>query len=332
MSNKLRAVFMGSPDFAVPSLAVTMAECDVVAVYTQPDKPFGRGRALAAPAVKTAALAHGLEVRQPPTLRNDAALAALEALACDVAVVVAYGKLLPGRALAAFRCGAINVHGSLLPQYRGAAPVQWSVIDGCHEAGITIMQLDEGMDTGPMLRQVATPIARGETSGELMARLAPLGAEALRLTLRELAAGTTVATPQPAGATHARMLTKRDGAIDFAAPAAAVAARICGVDPWPGAYAQLVRDGAAAEGRATVAAATEIKLFRAEVVAPPPGAGRPGAIVALDGHGATVCCGDGQGVRISEMQLPGKKRMPFAAAVAGRQVAVGDCLLASEHG
>ena len=312
--NRVRVVFMGSPEFAVPSLQAVAAEFEVVAVVCQPDKPAGRGKQLTAPAVKVAALALQLPVLQPASVRTPAFLAQLQELAADVAVVVAYGKILPRAVLEAFRLGCINVHGSLLPAYRGAAPIQWAVIDGLRETGVTIMQLDEGMDTGPMLATQTMPIVPGQSAGDLATAMAPIGAAALMRSLREVVAGHAIATVQPGNASIARMLRKEDGWIDFTQTAAQVAARINGVDPWPGAQALL---------HGTDDAVIAIKLFGAVVVdGPVTGDGpAPGAIVAISSQGADIVCADGL-VRIADIQVAGRKRMAFAALAAGRGVAV----------
>src|SRR5215468_96906 len=231
---------MGSPEFAVPCLRALHAQHEVALVVSQPDKPAGRGGKLAAPPVKVAAQELGLPVIQPRSARTGELRDALAASGAELAVVVAYGKILPRAVLEALPRGCINVHGSLLPRYRGAAPVQWAVIHGDAETGVSIMQLDEGMDTGPVYLERRVAIDPDETSGELLERLAPIGAEALLEVIAGLAAGTARAVAQDhASASHAPMLAKADGAIDFGQPAAAVAARIRGVDPWPGAHATL---------------------------------------------------------------------------------------------
>lgn len=299
---------MGSPEFAVPCLRALAAHHEVALVVSQPDKPAGRGGQLAAPPVKTAALELGLPVIQPRSARTGELREAMRATGAELAVVVAYGKILPKDVLEALPRGCINVHGSLLPKYRGAAPVQWAVIDGEAETGVAIMQLDEGMDTGPVYLERRVAIDPDETSGELLARLAPIGAEALLEGLARIAAGAVPVAQDHARATHAAMLAKTDGAIEFAQPAAKVAARIRGVDPWPGAQAVL---------RGQV-----IKLFRSKPIA---GAGAPGTVLAIDGDGLHVACGDGA-VAIRELQAPGRKRLTAQQFAAGRGVAVGDVL------
>ena len=305
----MRVVFMGSPEFAVPSLRALAGRHEVALVVSQPDKPAGRGGKLAAPAVKLAAGELGIPVAQPRSAKTGELRDALVATGAELAVVVAYGKILPRAVLEALPRGCINVHGSILPRYRGAAPVQRAVIDGETETGVTIMQLDEGMDTGPTLLERRVAIDPDETSGELMLRLAPIGADALIEALALIADGRAVAQPQDhARATHARMLTKADGAIDFAQPAAAVASRIRGVDPWPGAQAVL-RD-------------QTVKLFRARALA---GRGAPGTIVAIDKDSVHVAAQDGV-VAIREIQLPSRKRMPAQQLANGRMLAIGDVL------
>ena len=296
---------MGSPEFAVPCLRALAGAHEVVLAVSQPDKPAGRGSQLAAPAVKVAAQELGIPVIQPRSARTGELAEALGQSGAELAVVVAYGKILPKPVLEALPRGCINVHASILPRYRGAAPVQWAVINNEPETGIAIMQLDEGMDTGPVLLERRVAIDPDETSGELLARLAPLGAAAL------LDAISTGPEPRPqdhAAASHAPMLTKADGAIDFTRPAAAVADRIRGVDPWPGAQATL-RD-------------QTIKLFRAR---PRAGQGKPGEVVAIDRDGLHVATADGI-VTIRDVQAPGRKRLTAVQFASGRGIAVGDQL------
>ena len=301
---------MGSPEFAVPCLRALHAQHEVALVVSQPDKPAGRGGELTAPAVKAAARELGLPLIQPRSARTGELRDALAASGAELAVVVAYGKILPPAVLTALPRGCINVHGSLLPRYWGAVPVQWAVIDDAHETGVSIMQLDEGMDTGPVYLERRVAIDPDETAGELLARLAPIGAQSLLEVIAALAAGTARAEPQDhARASHAPMLAKRDGAIDFTRPAAAVAARIRGVDPWPGAHAVL-------RGQ-------PVKLFRARAVGGD--AGVPGTVLAIDPAGVRIAAGDGA-VVIRELQAAGRKRMAAAQFAAGRGIAVGDVL------
>ena len=301
---------MGSPEFAVPCLRALADLHEVALVVSQPDKPAGRGGRLTAPAVKLAAQELGAPVIQPRSAKTGELRDALIASAAELAVVVAYGKILPVPVLEALPRGCINVHASLLPKYRGAAPVQWAVIHGESETGVSIMQLDAGMDTGPVYLERRVAIGAAETSGELLDRLAPIGAAALLDAIAQLEAGSARAVPQDhARATHAPMLAKTDGAIDFTQRAAAVAARIRGVDPWPGAYADL---------RGQI-----VKLFRAR--AESSGSAAPGTVLSIDGTGARIACGDGS-VVIGEIQAPGRKRLSAQQFAAGRGIAVGDAL------
>jgi methionyl-tRNA formyltransferase len=304
---------MGTPEFAagcLRALALDGAH-EVALVVCQPDKPAGRGSQLTAPPVKLLAQELGLPVIQPKSARTGELRDALKATGAELAVVVAYGKILPKDVLEALPRGCINVHASLLPKYRGAAPIQWAVIDGEAETGVSIMQLDEGMDTGPVLLERRLAIDPSWTSGELFERLAPVGAEALLAYLRH---PTPPVAQDDARATHARMLTKADGAIDFTLPAARVASRIRGVDPWPGAQALL-------RGH-------NVKLFRARAEA---GKGEPGTVLSIDKDGAHVACGEGA-VVIAELQMPGKKRMAAQQLVPGRMIAAGDVLRKPDDG
>jgi len=303
---------MGSPEFAVPSLERVAAEHEVMLVVTQPDKRAGRGLQLTAPPMKVAALARNLPVIQPAKVRPPEVAAELAATGAELAIVVAYGKILPPAVLTAFPKGCINVHGSILPAYRGAAPVQRAVIDGLTETGVSIMQLDAGMDTGPVYATRTTPIGPDETAGELMQRLAPLGADLLLEVLAQIAAGTAVAAPQDhARATHAAMLAPKDGYIDFTGDARAIAARIRGVDPWPGAVVYLRNE--------------RVKLFGARAIDLPRG-GLPGEVIAIDTNGAVIAAGAGA-VRIRELTVPGKRRLTAAQVAAGRGLAVGDTMI-----
>jgi methionyl-tRNA formyltransferase len=308
---RLRVVFFGSPDFAVPTLEAVAAVHDVALVVAQPDRPAGRGRALQAPAVKARAQELGLPVAQPERLKSDDGQALLERLrvmAPDVFVVVAYGKILPQAFLDVPRLGPFNVHASLLPRYRGAAPIQWAVINGDARTGVAIMRMEAGMDTGPIVAVRETAIGADETSGELFQRLAPEGARLLVETLPMIVEGRAFFRPQDERwATTAPMLTKDDGRLDFSWPAARVAARARGVDPWPGAWTLL-------EGQ-------PLKVFRPRAVVPG-ASGSPGEIVGLAPDGLVVRCGEGA-VAFSELQLAGRRRLPAAAVLAGSPMAPG---------
>ncbi|HUS69106.1 MAG TPA: methionyl-tRNA formyltransferase [Kofleriaceae bacterium] len=305
----MRVVFMGSPEFALPSLRAVMARHEVVLVMSQPDKPAGRGKELTAPPVKRLAVEAALPTYQPRSARAPEVADALRATGADIGVVVAYGKILPRAVLDAFPKGCINVHGSVLPAYRGAAPVQWAVIHGDAESGVTIMQLDEGMDTGPMLLVRREPVRDDDTAGTLAARLAEIGAAALLEAMDAIAAGTAVATPQDgARATHAPMLEKSTGQVDWTRDADAVRNLVRGVDPWPGAT--------------TLLGGEPLKLFGAGRA---DGQGAPGTVLAVDERGAVIACGTGA-VRVAELQAAGKKRMAALELVRGRKLAVGALL------
>jgi len=308
----MKIVFFGSPDFAVPSLAAVAAHWDVLLVVAQPDRPAGRGQKVHAPAVKLWAEAHGLKVAQPQRLKGDEGLAFVEelrALQPDVFVVAAYGKILPQALLDVPRLGPFNVHGSLLPMYRGAAPIQWSVMNGDIETGVTIMKMEAGLDTGPIVSVRRTPIGQSETAGQLFDRLSKIGAELLVDTVRGIEAGRATQTPQDhALATLAPMLTKEMGHLDFSKSARLVSAQARGVDPWPGAYALLSGE--------------PVKLFGPSIV---DGSGVPGTVVVADKRGLHIACGQGA-LSFAEIQLPGRKRLEVQAVIAGRGMREGAIL------
>ena len=305
----MRIVFMGTPDFAVPCLERLLADGHQVAgVFTQPDKPKGRGHHLQPPPVKELALARGLPVYQPATLRDGQALETLRALAPQLAVVVAYGKILPPALLAVPPLGCINVHGSLLPRWRGAAPIQWSVLSGDRQAGVTTMYLAEGMDTGDMILRRSTPVGPQETSGQLYERLAELGAQLLGETVELIAQGRAPRTPQQEEeATYAPMLTKELAAIDFMKPAAQVHNLVRGMNPWPVAHTLL-------EGQ-------PLKVYAARLAK---GSGAPGQVLESRGR-LVVACGQGAVERL-ELQAQGKKRMAAADYLRGHPLAPGTVL------
>jgi methionyl-tRNA formyltransferase len=305
----MRIVFMGSPEFAVPALRALLGRHEVVLVVSQPDKPAGRGRKLTAPPVKVVADEAGIAVIQPRSARSAEFCEQLRAAQPDVCVVVAYGKILPAPVLSVARHGCLNIHASLLPRYRGAAPIQWAVINGEAETGITIMRLDEGMDTGPMLLSRAVPILDDDTAGTLHDRLAPLGAELLVEALAGLEAGTLAQMPQDHGAaTYAPMLKKADGVVDWNKPARAVRDHIRGMDPWPGAV--------------TGYRGSSLRLFAVRLSA---GSGAPGAVLAADDRGVRVACGEGA-ISVGELQVAGKRRLPAASFLAGNPIGPGDRL------
>ena len=307
MSDRLRIVFMGTPDFAVPSLqALLDSPHQVAAVVCQPDKPRGRGKVLSPPPVKVLAEKSGLPVLQPTSVRTDEFLDTLRSLAPDLLVVVAYGKILPPAVLAVPRLGAINVHGSLLPKYRGAAPIQWAVINGESETGVTIMQLDEGMDTGDMLLVERTPIGQQETAGELFDRLSLLGGTALATAVDRLAAGDLPPTPQNHQlATTAPMLNKEMGHIDWNRPATELQPLVRGLDPWPSAYGFM--------------GGKRYRFFRPTVV-PMNAPAVPGTICRADAQGLLVATGK-ECLLLAEIQPEGKKRMEVATWLRGATLA-----------
>jgi methionyl-tRNA formyltransferase len=299
----MRVLFYGTPAFAVPALGALLDAHEVVGAVTQPDRPAGRGQRPRAPAVKTLALGRGVPVLQPARLRDPEWPGRLAALAPDVAVVAAFGQLLPPAVLAVPRRGSINVHASLLPRYRGAAPVAWAIIRGERETGITTFQMDAGLDTGPVLLQRATAIGAEETAGELEARLALLGAEVLLETLARL--DTLEPRPQdPAGATLAPRLRKEDGRLDWTRPAAALAALVRGVNPRPGATTETPH------GR--------LLIWRARAR---PGQGAPGVLTACD-EGLAI--GTGQGLLVPiEVQAENRRPMAWDAYLRGARLAPG---------
>jgi methionyl-tRNA formyltransferase len=302
-------VFFGSPAFAVPSLRAVAAGAELVAVVSQPDRPAGRGQAQAAPAVKIAAGELGVPILQPEKVRTPETAAALAAFAADLFVVVAYGRILPQSLLDMPRLGAYNVHASLLPQLRGAAPIQWAIIRGESETGVSIMRMEAGLDTGPVAATRRIAIADDDTTGTLSVKLADLGAGLLAETLPAIADGGVRLTPQEeAAATLAPPLTKADGRLRFDQAARLVSAQARGVDPWPGATALL--DG------------EPLKLFQPHVV---DGAGRPGEVLGLRGEGLVIACAEGA-IAFDELQLPGRKRLPAGSVLLGRPIATGTVL------
>ncbi len=305
----MRIVFMGTPDFAAASLEKLLAEgFDVVGVFTQPDKPKGRGMEMAYSPVKELALAHSLPVYQPEKMRDGTALDAVKSLAPDILVVVAYGRILPDDILAAPKLGAINVHGSLLPKYRGAAPIQWAVLNGDAVTGVTTMYLASEMDTGDIIYTAETEIGERETSGELFDRLKIMGADLLVKTLRDIDAGTAPRTAQNhADASYVKMLDKSYSPIDWAKPARAVMKWIYGLQPWPVATAEI--DG------------TTYKIFAAEYTTAHTDKA-PGSVIAADKRGIEIACGGGETLVITELQAPGKKRMSAADFLRGHSVKV----------
>lgn len=302
----MRVVFFGSPTFALPSLQAVAREHQVVTVVSQPDRPAGRGNRLHAPPVKELALRLGLPVEQPLKVRDGALARTLSALQPDVFVVVAYGRVLPPDLLAVPRLGAWNVHASLLPKFRGAAPIQWAVIRGESKTGVCVMRMEQGLDTGPVAARAEEPIHDDDTAGTLAERLAALGSKLLGATLPRIADGSVALQAQDeAGATLAPLMKKEDGYLDLGAPASHVSAQARGVDPWPGATVFL--DGEA------------VKVFGARVI---DAQGTPGEVQGLVPQGLVVACGGGA-VVFAELQMPGRKRLPAAAVLAGHPIPAG---------
>jgi methionyl-tRNA formyltransferase len=306
-------VFMGSGAFAIPSLeALVGAGHHVAALVTQPDKEKGRGRALAPPPLKPVAERLGIPVLQPRRIRLPEAQESVRALQPEVQVVVAYGQILPRSVIDMAPLGTVNVHASLLPRYRGAAPIQWAIASGETETGVTTMLIDEGLDTGPVLLAERTAIGPAETAADLEPRLARMGAELLLKTLDGLAAGTLAPTPQDhALAVHAPIIRKEDGRVDWTSGAALIASRARGFFPWPGL-------STTHEGRL-------LKLLRVRAEeAPVPG--DPGQVTMVDGDGVVVAAGGGSALRLLEVQPESRAAMPARAWAAGYRVGAGTVL------
>ena len=303
---------MGTPDFAVePLKALVNNGYDVCGVVTQPDKPVGRKAILTPPPVKVQAQELGIKVYQPQTLKNGEGMEILRELNPDVVIVVAYGKILPKDFLEYTKYGCINIHGSILPKYRGAAPIQRCVLDGEEYAGVTSMQMDVGLDTGDMLLVEKTKIGENETAGELFDRLAPMGAELLIKTLVALEKGELTPEKQnDAESTYASMLDKSMSPVDFTKSAQEIHNQIRGLDPWPVALTYL-------EGKT-------LKLFRSSISKELNG-GKAGEIKTLK-NGLAIFCGDGKAVVVSEVQFEGKKRMNAADFLRGHPIPDGTIL------
>lgn len=303
----MRVVFMGTPDFAAASLKKLIEEdFDIAGVFTQPDKPKGRGMEMAFSPVKEVAIAHNLPVFQPEKMRDGTAFGIVKELNPDILVVVAYGRILPDDILAVPEYGAVNVHGSLLPKYRGAAPIQWAVLNGDTVTGVTTMYLAHDMDAGDVIYTAETEIGEFETAGELFDRLMDMGAELLVKTLRDIEAGTAPRTPQDhSRATYVKMLDKSICPIDWNKSPREIVKHIYGLQPWPVATMEL--DGKSF--RVFAADYTERKTDKA-----------PGSVVQADGEGIVIACADGQCLRITELQAPGKKRMSAADFLRGHRI------------
>ena len=299
----MRVLFYGTPAFAVPTFQALLARHLVTAAVTQPDRPAGRGQREQASPVKALAQEHGIPVLQPARLRDPGWPERLAEHAADVAVVVAFGQILPRAALDVPARGSINVHASLLPRYRGAAPIAWAIIRGERETGITTFQMDPGMDTGPVLLQRPTPIGPEETAAELAGRLAALGADVLLETLARL--DTVVPRPQDShAATLAPRLRKEDGVLDWTEPAATLAARVRGLNPWPGA--------------ATAAPGGRLAIWRARAIA---GRGEPGVVTRAEGR---LAIGTGAGLlEPLEVQPENRRAMDWDAYLRGARLGPG---------
>jgi methionyl-tRNA formyltransferase len=309
----MRLVFMGTPDFASASLeALLRSGNSVVGVVTQPDRPKGRGQILTPSPVKLLALREQIPLLQPLKMKDPEFLQALAGWKPDLIAVAAYGRILPAAILSLPPLGCVNVHGSLLPKYRGAGPIQWAIINGETETGITTMLMDEGMDTGAILLQKAIPIAADDTAGTLSPRLAELGGRLLVETIARLKANTLVPQPQEASrATLAPLLKKEDGAIDWTLPATVLANRVRGLSPWPGAYTTMVGGDSWTIWRALALPGT--------VTQP------PGVIVAITREAIHVATGDGV-LAMMELQPANSRRMSVSQYLAGHPVAVGSQL------
>jgi methionyl-tRNA formyltransferase len=311
---KLRVVFMGTPEFACPTLQQLIDRGDeVVAVVTQPDRPKGRGQKMVPPPVKELAERYGIPVLQPQKVRAAEFVAVIKEMNPDVVVVVAFGQILPKAFLEIPRFGCINVHASLLPRYRGAAPLNWCIINGETETGVTTMLMDVGLDTGAMLLKKVTPIDPEEDTRSLHDRLSIVGAEALSETLDLLIAGEIVPEPQDDSLScYAPMLKKEDGLIDWNKKPAIIKNRVRGMSPWPGAFTWL-------EGKM-------VKIYRVRSVdEPQDGTETPGTVLRADRQGIVVACAGGALI-IDELQLEGRKRLPAGDFLAGCRTVPGTIL------
>ena len=301
----MRIVFMGTPDFAVPSLeALLQAGHTVCGVFTQPDKPKNRGMKLLPPPVKVTAQAHDIPVYQPVSVKNGTALQQLQALDPELIVVAAYGRVLPQEILDLPRFGCINVHSSLLPRYRGAAPINWAVVNGDGETGVTVMDMALELDAGDILDQVTTPIDPEETVETVHDRLAQLGAELLVRVVRQLEEGKATRTPQdPAQVTYAPMLSRALSPIDWTRSAKEIHDQVRGLVPWPATSTDILNG-------------TAVKVYSVTETGEQTGKA-PGTILSAGKAGIDVACGDGGVIRILELQAPGSRRMAAADYLRG---------------
>jgi methionyl-tRNA formyltransferase len=304
----MRIVFMGTPAFAVPSLeALLKSDDQVVGVVTQPDRPKGRGQEVAASPIKLVCVRENIPILQPTKMKDPSFLDALRAWKPDLIAVAAFGRILPPAILSMPPRGCVNVHGSLLPKFRGAGPIQWAIIMGEAETGITTMLMDEGMDTGAMLLQERVPILPEDTAGSLSTRLAEVGGRLLVQTIERLKAGILAPTPQDhSQASLAPLLKKEDGLIDWTRPAVEIERRIRGLSPWPGAF--------------TFAGGERWTMWRAAVT--DAGSGPPGRILSAAKEGIAVATGQGA-ILITDLQPANSRRMTAAQYLAGHHVAPG---------
>ncbi len=312
----VRIIFFGTADFAVPSLAALAKDpgCQVLGVVTQPDRPKGRNLQLHPSPVKALALTLGLPVWQPAKARAAEFVACMREQAPELIVVAAYGQILPQSLLDIPRAGCLNVHGSILPKYRGAAPIQWAILNHDAETGVTIMKMDAGLDTGAIVSIVTTPVQDTDNAQTLHDRLAALGAELLVRTLPGYLAGDIKPEPQPAtGSTYARKITKEDGLLDWTLDATTLWCRVRGLTPWPGTFTSLT-----VGGKSQV-----LKVWRAEPATE--GSGRPGEVIGASKTGLVVACGKGA-LRLLELQREGGKRLPAHEFLSGMPVPVGTLL------
>ena len=304
----MRILFMGTPDFAVPSLqALLEAGHDVCGVFTQPDKPKNRGMKLQPTPVKVVALAHDIPVYQPASVKDGTAMEIIEQLKPELIVVAAYGRILPNSILEYPEQGCINVHSSLLPKFRGAAPIHWAVVSGEEETGVTIMHMAQELDAGDIIDQVHTPIDPNESVEDVHDRLADLGGKLLVDVVARIADGTATRTPQDGSkATYAPMLSRELSKIDWNQPAKAIHDKIRGLSPWPAASTDIIND-------------TTIKIFGSANLGEETSA-VPGTIVAAGKQGIDVACGDGKILRVTQLQAPGGKRMASADYLRGHPI------------
>jgi len=311
----MRVVFLGTPEFALPTLkALVSGGHQVVAVFTQPDRPKGRGNQLTESPVKVAAKALNIPVYQPERIRRPEPVEQLRQLAAEIMVVVGYGQIIPQAIIDLPRHGILNVHASLLPKYRGAAPIQWAIANGETETGVTIMQIDAGLDTGDMLLKATVPIGRDETAPQLSAQLAPIGAELLLQAMRQIEDGTVHRDRQnDAEASHAPILKKEDGQIDWSKSAQQIYNRLRGFTPWPGAFTNF-------RGQ-------QLSILRARPVQR--NASSPGSL-EIEKPRVFAGCGGNTALELLEVQLAGKKRMPADAFANGYQITAGETLVSEK--